>query len=88
MKEKWTTKAGDMYVAQQIMEEYAREYNTEALGLFELVVNKDEKQMNFRLSSWVVTLATHFKSIYGDEQGDFVTRKIISGCLTNGQTIH
>ncbi|MFS9415207.1 hypothetical protein QPW89_08235 [Legionella pneumophila] len=44
--------------------------------------------MNFRLSGWVVILAKHFTSLYGVSQGDYVTRQVISRCITQGQTLH
>lgn len=88
MNKNWPTKARDMFVAEQIMEEYAKSNNSESLGLFELFVNPGEKRMDFRLSNWVVTLAEHFKSLYGANQGDFVIRKVISSCLTNGHILH
>ena len=47
-----------------------------------------EKKMNFCLSGWVVILAKHFVSMYGASQGDFVTRQVISRCITQGQTLH
>ncbi len=77
-----------MSTAQRIMEEYAKEQNTDSLGLFELVVNQEEKRMDFRLSSWVVILAEHFKSLYGASQGDFITRQVISRCITKNETLH
>lgn len=88
MNKRWSTKFKDMHVAQRIMEEYAKENDSDSLGLFEVVVNQEEKRMDFRLSSWVLVLAEHFKSVYGANQGDFVTRQIISQCLTNGETLH
>ncbi|MDX1836554.1 hypothetical protein DIZ81_00960 [Legionella taurinensis] len=88
MNKDWPTRDRDMHIAQQIMEQYANEQNSDSLGLFELVVNQEEKRMNFRLSAWVLTLAEHFKSLYGDTQGDFVTRQVITRCLTQGQTVH
>lgn len=88
MNVSWPTKARDLQVAEQIIEQYARLHNTESLGLFELVVDREEKRMNFQLSHWVIALAEHFNSLYGAEKGDIVTRKVISSCLTNGQTIH
>jgi hypothetical protein len=84
----WPTKAKDMHIAQLIMEEYAENENKDALGLFELVVDQQEKKMNFRLANWVVILAQQFNSMYGSDQGDFVTRQVIRQCLTQGQTLH
>jgi len=88
MDKNWPTKAKDMHVAQLIMEEYAKEAESNSLGLFELVVNQEEKRMNFRLANWVLVLAEHFNSIYGVTQGDFVTRQVITRCITQDHTLH
>lgn len=88
MNKNWPTKYSDLFTAQQIMEEYARQQNCESLGLFEVVVNQQEKRMDVRLSSWVVLLSNHFKSVYGENRGEVITRSVISSCITNGQTLH
>ncbi len=88
MNNNWPTKEKDMHIAQLIMEEFATKHDSGSLGLFELVVNQHEKRMNFRLSSWVLALANHFNTLYGANQGDFVTRQVISQCMTQGQTLH
>lgn len=88
MNKDWPTKDKDMHTAQRIMEEYANEQNSDSLGLFEVVVNQEEKRMDFRLSSWVMVLAEHFKLLYGASRGDFVTRQVISYCITKGETLH
>ena len=88
MDQNWPTKDKDMHTAQLIMEQYAKENESESLGLFELVVNESEKRMNFRLANWVLTIAQHFNSMYGADQGDYVTRQIITRCITQGQTLH
>lgn len=88
MKKNWPTKDNDLHVAERFMEEYATEQESNALGLFELVVNQEEKRMNFRLANWVMALAKHFNSIYGPHQGDYITRQIISRCIVQGQTLH
>ncbi len=88
MNQNWPTRDKDLQAARVIMEEYASDRESDTLGLFEIVVDQAEKKMNFRLSGWVVILAKHFNSIYGVSQGDFVTRQIITRCLTQGQTLH
>lgn len=88
MSQSWPTKERDLQAARVIMEEYATEKETDSLGLFEIVVDQIEKRMNFRLSAWVVALAKHFSSQYGSNQGDFITRQVISSCITQGQTVH
>lgn len=88
MSNDWVTKEKDIHIAQLIMEEYASKQNTDSLGLFELVVDTTEKRMDFRLSNWVLALAGHFNSLYGANQGDFVTRRVISHCMIQGKTLH
>ena len=88
MSNDWVTKEKDIHIAQLIMEEYASKQNTDSLGLFELVVDTTEKRMDFRLSNWVLALAEHFNSLYGANQGDFVTRRVISHCMIQGKTLH
>ena len=84
MSKKWPTKEKDLQVAQLIMEDYARQQNTESLGLLELVVNQHEKRMNFRLASWVLALAQHYIEVYGVNQGDYITRQVVSLCMVQG----
>ncbi len=88
MDKNWPTKVKDMHVAQLIMEEHAKEAESNSLGLFELVVNQEEKRMNFRLANWVIILAEHFNSIYGVTQGDFVTRQVVTRCITQDNILH
>ncbi len=88
MNKNWPTKEKDLYIAQLIMEEYAGKQNSESLGLFELVVDQDEKRMNFRLASWVIVLAQQFNSMYGAAQGDYVIRQVISRCMIQDHTLH
>lgn len=88
MSRSWPTAEDDMQVAARVIEEYAEQVNSDTLGMFELVVNHKEKSMGFRLSNWVLALAEYFMAQYGPAQGDFVTRKVVSRCLINGQTLH
>lgn len=88
MKKKWPTKVKDLSVAQHIIEQYAEDKDSEVLGLFELVFNVKEKRLNFQLASWVVNLAKKFNAIYGAEDGDTITRHVISHCLIQDETLH
>jgi len=88
MNQNWPTRDRDLQTARVIMEEYATEQDSDSLGLFEIVVNQVEKRMNYRLSGWVVILAKHFATLYGASQGDFVTRQVITRCITQDNTLH
>ena len=88
MSKNWPTQDQDVHTAKLIMLQYANENNSDSLGLFELIINKKEKNMNVRLASWVIILAEHFKLVYGPIKGDLITRKVITYCLAAGHTIH
>jgi hypothetical protein len=88
MNKNWPTKDKDMYIARLLMEEYAMRQECESLGLLEVVVNQEEKSMNFRMSSWVLALAQQFNSMYGALKGDFIMRQVISKWITEGQVMH
>lgn len=64
------------------------EANSGMLSLFELFVDLKEKQMDFRLSAWVTALVDHFKSLYGEEKGEWVARRIISYYIRDNETLH
>lgn len=87
-KNNWITKEKDLHIARTIMEAYAVTNDSEVLGLFELVVDTAAKSMDFRLSEWVVALATKFHTMYGADQGELVTRLVITSCMTEGQILH
>lgn len=87
MKKTWLNQLQDMNAAEQIMGDYA-EHHTGVLNLFELVVDIKEKQMDFQLAPWVHALTHHFKSVYGDEEGEAITRKLISFYMRDHQTLH
>lgn len=82
----WPTKQEDMKAAQQIMESFWQ--NTNKLGLLEISVDIINKQMDYELSPWVLILARYFTNLYGNKQGQFVTRKVISKCIVGTRTIH
>jgi hypothetical protein len=88
MNRKWLTKDKDIHIANLIMMNYADSTKTDAITLFELVLDKKAKRMGFQLASWVVKLSDCFIKMYGVEQGDFVVRQIISNCFIGEQTVH
>lgn len=88
MSENWPTKAVDLAIAFELIEAYADKNNLQSLSLFELIVNLKKKRINFRIADWVMILASWYRKIYGDEQGNFVICKVISNCIVNGETVH
>ena len=88
MNNNWPTKEKDMVLARLIMDEFSDAHQDGHFGLFELVLKRDEKRMSFRLSRWVLILAQQFNALYGANQGDFVTRQVISRCILQENTLH
>ena len=83
----WTTEENDLQLAEKIIDKYLDYSGGEPLGIFELEIGNGES-MDFRLSDWICELHDQFESLYGQEQGDSVTRKVVSRCLTVGETLH
>lgn len=88
MKKSWDTKDQDMQAASVIIREYASDNNVEQVGMIELVVDIEDKEMRFRMAKWILELADHFYDEYGMEKGEFITRQVISQYLTQGKTLH
>lgn len=87
MNKSWPTQLHDIILAEQIMSRYAASH-AGVLSLFELTVDKKEKVMDFRLSAWVMALTSHFTSLYGAKEGEWITRRVISHCMRDNQTLH
>lgn len=89
MQTEWPTKEKDLEVAKNIIEDYVRVHEGDgALGIFEVVVREDKEAPDVHLADWVVSLTDYFQDKYGAEQGDFVTKMVISSCLTQGNVVH
>lgn len=86
MTNTWTTEQQDMYFARQVIAEHGGEDTL--LGIFEMEMDIEGHLKQVRLSPWVMILIKHFRKVYGEEQGDFVTKKVMSCCMVNGQTVH
>lgn len=88
MQSKWLTKEKDLEAAKNIIEEYVRIHEGDTLGIFEVTVRENKEAPDVHLAEWVVNIADYFQEKYGPEQGDFVTKMVISRCLTQGNVIH
>lgn len=88
MQTNWPTKEKDLEVAENIIKEYTRSHDSEVLGIFEVTVSHDKEAPEVRLADWVITLTDYFQEKYGVDQGNFVTKMVISRCITHGNTVH
>lgn len=77
----------DLLIAEQVMSQFFSEEKL-GLNLFELVVDLKEKSMNFRLSPWVIALAEKYTTLYGEEEGEIITRRVISFFMRDRHTLH
>ena len=84
----WPTKARDMKLARQMIEAYAQKQGQEMIGLFEFVLTPGRKSFDIQLSPWIIALTLQFQDIYGTEQGQWVSRKVLSLCIRQGHTLH
>lgn len=88
MQPNWPTKEKDLEVAENIIEEYSRSHDIDLLGIFEVVVNQNKEAPDVHLAEWVVTLTSYFEDKYGFEQGNFVTKMVISRYIKGDNTVH
>ena len=88
MQTNWPTKEKDIEAAKNIIEEYVRVHDGDTFGIFEVTVREDKEVPDVRLAEWVVNLSDYFHEKYGADQGDFVTKMVISRCLTQGSIVH
>ena len=86
----WPTKQKDLKVAKSFIDGYAQFVGRkiESVGLFEVVADIAKKSLELKLSPWVIAMTLHFQKIYGNTQGEEITRKILTLYFTQGQTIH
>ena len=86
----WPTKSKDLNLAQSFIDGYAHFIGRTSgtIGLFEVVADIPCKKLELKLSPWVMAMTLHFQKIYGLEQGELVTRKVLTLYFTQGQTIH
>lgn len=88
MIEQWPTRFQDLMTAEQVLSYFVDNEVAVKLNIFELVVDMQQKKMNFVLSPWVMALAAQYASIYGEEQGEVITRKVISFYMRESQVLH
>ena len=87
MHDSWPTQLKDLMIAQQILQIFS-EQGQSNLSLFELVVDYQEKKMNYQLAPWVHALADRYAAMYGEERGEIITRKVISRCMRDTDVVH
>ena len=85
MSIQWDTQEYDLNIARKIIEKYAAD--REEVGLLQCVFNVKKKSLSYELADWIPMLAKEFMDEYGAEQGDFITRKVITYFITIGETM-
>lgn len=86
MLPKWTTEASDWKIAQSVIEKHSVMNGGEPLGIVDVVVSDDE--IGYEVSNWIKELTDIFCQKYGRQQGEVITKLIVSRCMTRGHTIH
>jgi hypothetical protein len=86
----WPTKSKDLNLAQSFIDWYANSIgrSSASIGLFEVVADIQNKKMDLKLSPWVLAMTLYFQKIYGLEQGELISRKILTLYFTQDQSIH
>lgn len=83
----WITQADDIEFAEQTINKHIELNEGEPIGLFEIVI-KPNDAVDICVADWVIELSNHFDEKYGKEKGAYITKMIVSRCLTRGETLH
>ena len=84
-KQDWPTKANDLTLAGQILGKYTDDL--QSLTIFELSEKESERE-HYQLSEWVLALANYFSDLYGEDEGETITKRIVASLMINGHPIH
>lgn len=79
----WPTRENDLEIARKILHKYTEDIHS--LSIFESL---GDPLNQYRLSDWVDDLSENFCKLYGEEQGEFITKKIISSLLIHDHSLH
>tara|TARA_B110000879_G_scaffold196253_1_gene265721 strand:+ start:346 stop:606 length:261 start_codon:yes stop_codon:yes gene_type:complete len=86
MNNEWQTKQQDMLIARDVIAQFGGDNHF--IGIFEMGMDDEGNLKEVRLSEWVLVLTRHFRRRYGQKEGDFVMKKIISESFVDGHTLH
>jgi len=87
MSDIWPTRNYDLDTAADIIRKHIALTGDQTLGIFEVNMDGEDDQ-DVKIADWILELAECFYQLYGREQGDFVTKMVVSQCITNGHSIH
>lgn len=87
MKNEWPTRENDLLVASEIINKYIDFNDGEPVGLLEMIF-RQQQLLEVKLPDWLVELSEHFTSLYGNEHGNYVTKRILSRCFLGDHTLH
>lgn len=83
----WPTKKRDLQIAEKVVHKYSEINEGAPLSFFEVRLNENEAP-DVRISDWLKELANEYRSLYGYEQGELITRLVINQYMLRGQTLH
>lgn len=85
----WPTKYKDLGILKFYLETYqVFSGNENKQTLFEWHLDSNQKNFQMILSPWMQAMILHFMDLYGVEQGEHISRKLLTYCLTQGQVLH
>ena len=85
----WPTKFTDLGIFRLYLECYAVLNDIKnPMTIFDLHLNQSKNAFEFQLSPWMQALIQHFFELYGSEQGEVVSRHLMTYCLTQGAKLH
>lgn len=85
--ESWPTKDADLEKAFEIIRKHMDLNDGQPLGMFEIIL-ADAQAPTIKIPEWLVELMDYYSAEYGEEQGDWIIKRVFTSCITDGTTIH
>ena len=84
----WPNKESDICEAKKIIEDHQIANAGGRLGLVDIVLDKNKKQVFLSTPAWIYELRCFFYEKYGSKFGQEITEKVITNYLLEPMSIH
>ena len=88
MQDNWITEQDDLSIATDIIEKHINLLDVDEHLPMPKIIARLDNALEYVTPDWMLEIAETFDDRYGLQQGDFVTRRVLTHFLLNGRVIH
>ncbi len=88
MQEDWPTAQEDLHIANTVIKKYIDLLQDDEQLPMPHILLRSDSYPSYWAPDWMLELAEIFGDRYGLIQGDYVTRRVLTHYLLQGNTIH